>query len=43
MQCSLKLELVSHISYNHLFLRFINNVEIPIKGLKTKNPIFMFK
>lgn len=40
MQRSLKLELVSHTSHSHTFLSLYEDVEIVIRGLKTKHPIF---
>lgn len=39
----LKLELVSHIGHNCPFLRFYADIEVVIKGLKTKHPIFVIK
>lgn len=35
-----KLELVFHIGYSCLFLSLYEDVEIAIKRLKTKHPIF---
>lgn len=41
MRCGLKFELVSHISHNHPFLSFCEDVEVVIGGQKTKHPIFI--
>lgn len=38
---SLKLELVFHTGHNHLFLGFYEDVEVVIRGLKTRHPIFV--
>lgn len=43
MQCSLKLELVSHTGHSHLFFSFCKDVEIAIGGLKIRHPIFVIE
>ena len=41
MRKGLKLELVSHTGHSRPFLKLCENVEVAIKGLKTRHPIFV--
>lgn len=43
MQCSLKLELVFYNNHSFLFFSFYKNVEIAIKELKIRYPIFVIE
>lgn len=43
MRRSFKLGLASHIDYSCLFLNLYEDVEVAIRGLKTKQPIFVVK
>ena len=43
MKYSLKLELVSHTSYSHLFLSLLEDIEVVLERLKTKQLIFVVK
>lgn len=38
-----KLELVFYTGHNHFFLGFCEDVEVAIKGLKTRHQIFVLK
>lgn len=41
MQRGSKLELVSHIDHSHFFLGFYENIQVIIRGLKTRYLIFI--
>ena len=43
MRKRLKLELVSHTSHSRSFLGFSEDVEVAIKKLKTRHPIFVLE
>lgn len=43
IQYGLKLELVSHINYNYFFPSSYKDVEVVIRGFKTKHLIFIIK
>lgn len=41
MQRGSKLELVSHIDHSHFFLGFYENIQVIIRGVKTRYLIFI--
>ena len=43
MQRNLKLKLISHTSHSYFFFSLCKDVEVTMKKLKTRHPIFVIK
>lgn len=43
MRQGLRLELVSYLEHNHLFLNFCDDLKVAIRGLKIRHPIFVIE